>query len=138
MTERTEPFLSAPSLPGSEAASDPKSVAPSFEVVAEPWEPRKVCLRVTGELDLATAPQLRSSLTDALNGAEEVVLDLGGVGFIDSTGLAAIIAGANAAEAAGTSFQLATPLPDQAKRLLELTGVSARLAFTPEPDGRPH
>jgi anti-anti-sigma factor len=123
--------LTSSSLPGSEAAGgDLDFSAPAFEIVAERRGPRQVCLWVSGELDLATAPQLRASLTDALSGTDGVVLDLGGVRFIDSTGLAAIIAGANAAEAAGASFQLATPLPDQAKRLLDLTGVSARLSFT--------
>lgn len=130
--------MTSSSLPGSEAAGGNLDFpVPAFEIVAERWGPRQVCLCVSGELDLATAPQLRSSLTDALSGTDEVVLDLGGVRFIDSTGLAAIIAGANAAEAAGRSFQLATPLPDQAKRLLDLTGVSARLSFAPRPAGRP-
>ena len=47
---------------------------------------------VAGELDLATAPQLREHVSAQLaDHAEIIVLDLAGVSFIDSTGLHALI-----------------------------------------------
>lgn len=104
-----------------------------FDIEVETIRDGSLCVRVSGEIDLATAPQLRTSLSDALSQASEVVLDLGGVGFIDSTGLAAIISGAHAAESCGADFRLASPLPAQPQRLLELTGVAERLSFTEAP-----
>jgi anti-sigma B factor antagonist len=51
-----------------------------------------VLLSLDGELDLRTAPQLRVRLNDVLRRDDgDVVLDLCGVTFIDSTGLAAML-----------------------------------------------
>lgn len=50
-------------------------------------------LHVSGELDLATVPELRARLHRALSsGASGVVVDLSRVTFIDSTALAALVA----------------------------------------------
>jgi anti-sigma B factor antagonist len=50
-----------------------------------------IVVQVSGVLDLATTPELRSSLQHALDeGARAVVLDLTGVRFIDSTTLGMI------------------------------------------------
>jgi anti-sigma B factor antagonist len=44
--------------------------------------------RVSGELDVATAPELRDTLIRIIdNGYVRIVLDMAGVAFIDSTGL---------------------------------------------------
>jgi anti-anti-sigma factor len=49
-------------------------------------------LVVDGDLDLATAPKLVAAFDQALEGRpEEVVMDLRGVEFSDSTGIAALI-----------------------------------------------
>lgn len=46
-----------------------------------------------GELDIAAVPQLRAQLEAALStGARRLLLDLGGVTFVDSISLAAIVA----------------------------------------------
>lgn len=45
-------------------------------------------LQLTGELDRARAPQLSAALASACGGgARPVVLDMAGVGFLDSTGV---------------------------------------------------
>lgn len=105
----------------------------ALEVVLDELDDRRVCLRVAGELDLATAEELDHTLAEALSSNDSVVLDLSEVTFIDSTGLAAIITAVNRASGSGAVLQIATPLPDQPYRLLELTGVMARLSFTPAP-----
>jgi anti-sigma B factor antagonist len=50
------------------------------------------CIDVTGELDLATAPQLKTAL-DALasNDTRHVLIDLRGLQFIDSSGLRTLL-----------------------------------------------
>jgi anti-sigma B factor antagonist len=51
-----------------------------------------VWLAMGGELDVFTAPHLRSALGEATTGAgETLVLDLRGLTFIDSSGLAVIL-----------------------------------------------
>jgi anti-anti-sigma factor len=51
-----------------------------------------VWLALAGELDVFTAPQLRSALGEAAPRRNEtLVLDLRGLGFIDSSGLAVIL-----------------------------------------------
>lgn len=49
---------------------------------------------VAGEVDVATAPRLREKLISLVNdGNYHIVVDLGGVDFIDSTGLGVLISG---------------------------------------------
>ncbi len=49
-------------------------------------------LAVTGELDVATAPQLRQEAVRlATSGRTHLVIDLSGVDFLDSTGLGVIV-----------------------------------------------
>ena len=52
-------------------------------------------IKVVGELDVATAPQLAAVL-DGLASQRELILDLSGVSFLDSRGLHAILAVAQA------------------------------------------
>lgn len=92
-----------------------------------------VCVRVGGELDMATAEELSFRLAETLTHARTVVLDLGEVRFMDSTGLAAIIAALRQASDNGAELTIASPLPPQPQRLLELTGVVDRLSFTTAP-----
>ena len=59
-------------------------------------EPRPVdhasVIAVEGELDLATAPRLKSALTVALKDrGREVVVDMSGLSFIDSTALRVLV-----------------------------------------------
>jgi anti-sigma B factor antagonist len=47
---------------------------------------------VSGEIDLATAPQLREAVLDLIqNGSYQVLVDLRGVEFMDSTGLGVLV-----------------------------------------------
>ncbi|MEJ5255595.1 MAG: STAS domain-containing protein [Acidimicrobiales bacterium] len=53
---------------------------------------RWAVVSVTGELDVATAPRLRQEAVRLVSGGQvDVILDLGGVDFLDSTGLGVII-----------------------------------------------
>ena len=50
------------------------------------------CVRVMGELDVSTAPQLRECLHQLyLSGQRRVVLDLAELDFIDSTGIGVMV-----------------------------------------------
>ena len=63
-----------------------------FHVAEERLEPAGVVLTVSGELDMATAPELRARLANAIEaGARRLVIDLCPVSFMDSVAMAAII-----------------------------------------------
>jgi anti-anti-sigma factor len=48
-------------------------------------------LRLTGDIDLKTAPHLRDRILEAAESCENVVLDLEAVRFIDSLGLGVVL-----------------------------------------------
>jgi len=75
----------------------------------------------SGDIDLATAPQLRQELVDAsASGSTLVVLDLERVDFLDSVGLSVIVGGHKRLKHEGRRLHLAAP---QAivKRVLGIT-----------------
>jgi anti-sigma B factor antagonist len=81
-------------------------------------------LTVVGEVDLGASAGFEAEITGAvaaLAGGEELVLDLTGVGFLDSSGLRALLHGANAAAEAEVRL---TVLPSEAvARVLEITRI---------------
>ena len=82
-------------------------------------------LSVAGELDMATAPELRTAIDAAKGPASEVVLDLREVYFIDSTALGLLVAADAESRADGFGLSI---LPSQAVgRLVELCGLQSVL-----------
>jgi anti-sigma B factor antagonist len=80
----------------------------AFAIEARPGASH-VVLAVAGDVDLASAPQLRSGLAEAVERYPGVVVDLAGVGFMDSTGLGVLVASYNRARTAGHRVVLACP-----------------------------
>ncbi|OZM83461.1 STAS domain-containing protein [Pseudonocardia sp. MH-G8] len=71
---------------------------------------QQVIITVGGEVDMLTSPQLRSLVLDQFEpgaGVELVVLDLDGVTFLGTSGLAVLIEVREAAHAAGVELRLA-------------------------------
>jgi len=92
---------------------------------------RACVVRLAGELDAEQAPGLRSLLADrVLSGPGHLVLELSGLTFIDSSGLATLIAVHKGTRAAGTSLVLARP-SDAVTKVLALTGLRTVLATAP-------
>jgi anti-sigma B factor antagonist len=72
--------------------------------------PGQVVIEVGGEVDMLTSPQLRSAVLDQFAsgaGVELVVLDLDGVTFLGTSGLAVLIEVREAAHSAGIELRLA-------------------------------
>jgi anti-sigma B factor antagonist len=102
-------------------------VPAQFEIrVLRPGE-RAVRMVVAGELDLETSPQLQAALEQEIDEADELILDLSQVEFIDSTGLQAILVGVRASEANGNNLAIRSSLAPQARRLFNLVGLLDRL-----------
>jgi anti-anti-sigma factor len=79
-----------------------------------------VRVRVIGEVDRQTAPMLEEALLREVDAGSEVLLDLSEVSFIDSSGLHAIIAAAERAKFNGGALAMGSPLPPQARRMIEI------------------
>lgn len=88
-----------------------------------------------GDIDLATAGILRDALARALEDSVSLVVDLGGVGFVDSSGLNALVWGHWEAQKAGGSLRLRRPSP-MLCRLLEITALNSLLLL--DDDARRH
>jgi len=83
-----------------------------------------VVLVLVGELDPHTAPTLREHLDAAVGSATtEVVLDVAGLSFIDSSGLRVIIAAHKDMEGRGGRLILRSPTATT-RRLLDITGLA--------------
>jgi anti-sigma B factor antagonist len=90
-------------------------------------EEDRVILRLEGELDMATAPQLRSAIEEL--GADEkpmLVLDLQQLSFIDSTGLRLVLWANERYRKDGREFAM-TPGSPQVRRLLSISGAGEHL-----------
>jgi anti-anti-sigma factor len=81
-------------------------------------------LRLSGEIDLSTAPAVREAALSALQQFSTVLhIDLSGVSFMDSTGLEVLLATRRRAELLGGQLHLKDPTP-AVLRVLEVTGVA--------------
>lgn len=78
-------------------------------------------VRVAGELDRATAPQLAQMLGQATRHARIVVVDLRGLTRVDSSGVSAIVDASRSARRDHRRLVLVRG-PSQVERLLALTG----------------
>jgi anti-anti-sigma factor len=96
---------------------------PRFSVTAAPVAGDVAGLAVSGEVDIATAPQLRTALADAIGRSPRgVELDLRDCSFIDSTGLQVIVRAAVTLAERGAWLLLRRP-PDRLRRLFETAGI---------------
>jgi len=94
---------------------------------AEP-APGRIVLRLSGELDLSTVPRFVEAIDGILDhGAASIELDLGDLGFIDSSGVGAYVTTFRRARARNCDVRIGarSALVD---RVLELSGVERALA----------
>ena len=84
-----------------------------------------------GDLDLATVDDIRRALAKVLDGGQSrVVLDLGGVGYIDSSGMGAMVAAMKQARAAGGDLRFCA-LQDDVRGIFELTRLARAISIHP-------
>lgn len=99
--------------------------SPSFSVAISD-DGEYVTIRASGEIDVATAPELEEQIVGHIERGSAVVLDLGGVTFIDSSGLRTLVNGRQRAEDHSTRFTLAGRSA-AVDRLLHVTGLDTVL-----------
>lgn len=78
-------------------------------------------VKLDGRLDLLAAMDVKQRLSDSVkDGSRHLVVDLGEVSFLDSSGLGALISGLKAARLAGGDLRIACA-GAQPRLVLELT-----------------
>jgi anti-sigma B factor antagonist len=83
-------------------------------------------VRIVGEIDVATSPLITDAVHDAIGrGATRLVLDMSAVTFMDSSGIAALIATRSAAPVVVRSPS------DAVVRLLATTGLTDTFTMDP-------
>jgi anti-anti-sigma factor len=83
-------------------------------------------VRVDGELDIATAPDLEAILLRPRPEQERVILDLGELRFMDSTGLRVLLRAGAAAQTGRWELYLRN-VPGNVRRLFTMSGVQEAL-----------
>jgi anti-anti-sigma factor len=94
-----------------------------------------VVVRVRGEVDTATAPQMGQAIDAQLARRRRVVLDLSEVEFMDLHGLAVLMRASRRTRVEGGSFAVDRPAPC-VLRLFELVRMDGEIRIVSE-DNRP-
>jgi anti-anti-sigma factor len=80
-------------------------------------------ITVNGEVDIATVEEFLDAAEECISGGSKaIVIDLGGVEFIDSSGLGALVRIRNRARQHGADVTLAH-VPAPVHRVLEVSGL---------------
>jgi len=94
--------------------------------------PPSALIRVEGEIDLSTAPEVRSAIAHAVDdGCRDIRVDLSGVSFMDCAGVNALLWCRKHAGSAEGRLSLARVSPSAA-RILHLTGLDVELIASAE------
>src|SRR5256884_2941431 len=89
----------------------------------------RAVLRIDGDIDACTAPQLRERVMDlAGNGTVHVIADLRGVGFLDSAGLGALVAARKELRGRAGSLMLVAGT-GRIAQVLRITGLTDAFAL---------
>lgn len=92
---------------------------PELGVEVDAVDETTTVVRVSGEIDMATAPDLEAALRDL---PANVTVDLAGVTFLDSSGLGVLVSAVRRAEAHGHRL-LVVGENETIARTLHLTGL---------------
>ncbi|MGH2717045.1 MAG: STAS domain-containing protein [Actinomycetota bacterium] len=92
--------------------------------------PEAEVIRVSGELDISSSSALREELTEVARTDSNVVLDLSGLRFMDSTGLSVIIAALKRLRERSFDLLLCAPQPP-VRRIFEICGLDGIVTILP-------
>ena len=85
-------------------------------------------LTIVGRLDIATSSWLLSTLTEALESSETIVLDLAGVDYVSSAGLRVLLKAQKLAQQTSKSMKLKNITPE-AMEVFDITGFTGILTI---------
>jgi anti-sigma B factor antagonist len=94
----------------------------SFKALVAPGQGGGAVVTMLGELDLAAAPALRTTLDEALEYGGDVEVDMRGCGFVDSTGIAAMVGAARQLAERGSALHV-KGAQERVRNIFELAGL---------------
>jgi anti-sigma B factor antagonist len=104
-----------------------------FSITAADREGR-AHLTLRGELDLATAPELEQLVNESLDAGNDVVVDLRGLEFMDSSGIRVLVAAHARASRIGTRLFIVRPASGSAvAKIVEVSGLDGELNLVDDP-----
>ena len=120
------------------AATGRYDVAGGYDVLSVRFSrhDQTVVVHLAGELDVATGPVLQNALAGVIEdqGNLAVQLDLGGMAFIDSTGLSILADALRRLREKGGDLSLANIRPETLK-VFDIVGFTRIFDIAPEPYG---
>lgn len=95
-------------------------------VLQQTSEGQRLRIALEGEMDLANCETAAATLREALHRERDVVVDLGKLEFLDSTGIAMLV---TAIQEGGERLSFLPSEHDAVRRLLSLTGLNERMTL---------
>ena len=84
----------------------------------------RTVVTIGGEIDVYTAPLLRDAISDLVaQGSHDIVIDLTGVGFLDSTGLGVLVGGLKKVRAHDGTLELVCD-QERLLKIFRITGLA--------------
>jgi anti-sigma B factor antagonist len=99
---------------------------PAGEATISRDDAGRLVVTLSGEIDIATADDIGRDVLAAVDAATPVVVDLSGVAFMDTSGIALLLDIANSA----AGVELRSP-STQVRRVVEASGLATILRMTP-------
>jgi anti-sigma B factor antagonist len=93
----------------------------------------RLIVALDGDVDLNRAPEIRRMLLDCVGRGLDVLVDLSGVSYIDSSGIASLVEALQAAGKNGTALGLVAVSHD-ARKVFELARLDKVFAIHPDLD----
>jgi anti-anti-sigma factor len=109
-------------------------MSPPFSVNVLTVDEGRRRIVVAGELDLATAPELESTLSGlCTDGATEIEIDLRGVSFVDSTGIRALLVAKDECDSRQVGLSMIATEAAQVRKLWEVTKLTYEFPWRDAP-----
>jgi anti-sigma B factor antagonist len=106
----------------------------SLQIRTEKPRDGAAVVAVEGELDVHSSPALKEAIVQLVDdGTLQLVIDLDGVDYLDSTGLGVLLGGTRRATAAGGTLSLICS-NERLLRILEITGLNRLLRISRDQD----
>jgi anti-anti-sigma factor len=131
----TDSESSASPTSSTSGASEPAAAPGPFAVNVD-IDGAAAQVALSGELDIGAAPALADALDGLGDEVNDIVLDLRGLSFIDSSGLRVILRADANARANGHDLHVVRGT-EAVQRVFELTRMDERLNMLSAPDGVP-